>query len=351
MSEPTILPVFDGHNDALLQLHRGDPPDSSRFFRTNEKGHLDLPRARAGGFKGGLFAVFVPSSPGEAVAATQGGLPEEPRRVTFEDAHPVATAMAARLLRLERASAGALTVCRTVAAIRQSMAGGSLAAVLHMEGAEAIDTDLNLLEVFYAAGLRSLGFTWSRPNSFAHGVPFRFPSSPDTGPGLTDAGKTLVRACNELRVVIDLSHLNERGFWDVARLSTAPLVASHSNAHALCQSSRNLTDAQLRAIRESSGLVGVNFATCFIREDGRNDAATTLDDLLRHVDHLLERLGEGGVALGSDFDGALIPSAIGNVAGLPHLVQAMIAHGYGETLTRRICCENWLDLLERTWGR
>ena len=112
--------------------------------------------------------------------------------------------------------------------------GGNLAAVLHIEGAEAIDPELEALEVFYAAGLRSLGPVWSRPNVFGHGVPFRFPSSPDTGPGLTDAGKELVRACNRLRIMLDLTHLNEAGFWDVAALTDAPLVATHSNVHALC---------------------------------------------------------------------------------------------------------------------
>ena len=344
------MPVFDGHNDVLLRLHRKADAGSSLFFEHGDKGHLDLPRAHAGGLVGGLFAVFVPSSSGEIAAAVKGELPEEPAALDFERAHPVATAMTARLFRLERSSGGRVRVARTVAEIRRAMAEGALAAVLHFEGAEPIDPGLDALEVFYQAGLRSLGPVWSRPNAFAHGVPFRHPSSPDTGPGLTDAGLALVRACNELRIVLDLSHLNEKGFWDIARVSSAPLVASHSNAHALCASARNLTDDQLRAIRESGGLVGVNYATCFIREDGRNDPATTLDDLLRHVDHLLERLGAGGVALGSDFDGAVIPAAIGDVAGLPNLVQALLDHGFGDELVRRIAHENWLDLLHRTWG-
>jgi membrane dipeptidase len=146
-----------------------------------------------------------------------------------------------------------------------------LATILHFEGAEAIDPQLNALEVFYQAGLRSLGLVWSRPTAFGHGVPFAFPHSPDTGPGLTDAGKQLVRACNRLGIMIDLSHLNEQGFWDVAELTNAPLVATHSNAHALCASSRNLTDKQLDAIKESDGMVGLNFAVCFLREDGAND--------------------------------------------------------------------------------
>src|SRR5439155_17471941 len=151
-----------------------------------------------------------------------------------------------------------------------------LAAIMHIEGAEAIDPDLDSLEVFYQAGLRSLGPVWSRPNAFGEGVPFRFPGSPDTGPGLTPKGRELVRACNRLGILIDLSHLNEQGFWDVARLSAAPLVATHSCAHALCASSRNLTDKQLDAIKESDGMVGLNFAVCFLREDGANDADTPI---------------------------------------------------------------------------
>jgi membrane dipeptidase len=133
--------------------------------------------------------------------------------------------------------------------------------VLHIEGAEAIDPNFEFLDVLYEAGLRSLGPVWSRPNAFGHGVPFRCPSSPDTGPGLTDLGKELIGACNRLGILIDLSHLNERGFWDVAAISNAPLVATHSNAHALSPHSRNLIDSQLAAIRETGGIVDVNFAT------------------------------------------------------------------------------------------
>ena len=114
--------------------------------------------------------------------------------------------------------------------------------------------------------------------------------------------------------MIDLSHLNEKGFWDVARLSDAPLVATHSNVHAICPHSRNLTDRQLAAIRESRGMVGVNFATAFIRADGRRDANTTLEDLIRHVDHLVAHVGVDHVGFGSDFDGATIPAAIGDAA-------------------------------------
>ena len=225
-----------------------------------------------------------------------------------------------------------------------------LAAVLHIEGAEAIDATFELLDVLYAAGLRSLGPVWSRPNAFGHGVPFRCPSSPDIGPGLTDLGKALIGACNQLRILIDLSHLNERGFWDVAELSNAPLVATHSNAHAISPHSRNLTDQQLAAIRKSSGLVGVNFATAFLRPDGRHDKDTPMELIIRHVDHLLEHLGEDGVGFGSDFDGAMIPAELGDAAGLQVLVQALHKRGFDTRLIEKLCFRNWLGVLGRTWG-
>jgi membrane dipeptidase len=136
----------------------------------------------------------------------------------------------------------------------------------------------------------------------------------------------------------------------VARLSAAPLVATHSNAHALTPHSRNLTDSQLAAIRESGGMVGVNFATSFIRADGRKDADTGLDEVIRHFDHLIEHVGEDGVGFGSDFDGATVPEPIGDAAGLPRLVEAMHRHGYGKALVRKLACENWIRVLASTWG-
>src|SRR5207302_9498571 len=140
---------------------------------------------------------------------------------------------------------------------------------------------------------------------------------------LTDAGRELVRACNRLGILVDLSHLNEAGFWDVARLSDAPLVATHSNAHALCAASRNLSDTQLDAIRDSGGIVGVNFAVTFLREDGHNEPATPITEIVRHVDYLAGRMGIDHVAFGSDFDGATIPDELGGAAGLPMLVAAL----------------------------
>jgi membrane dipeptidase len=351
-----MFPTFDGHNDILLRLYNA-PQNREAIWLTGEgRGHLDLPRMKTGGFAAGFFAIYIPSPhPDDGVDFTQ--LMENPPYllplpdlINDSQALPVAMAMAGHLMWMERASGGQFKVVRTVAEIRDCLKRGVIAGIMHMEGAEAIGDDLDALYAFHAMGLRSIGPVWSRPTIFGHGVPFGFPATPDTGAGLTEAGKRLVAACNALKIMIDLSHINEKGFDDVAALSTAPLVATHSNAHAVTPSTRNLTDRQLAVIKASGGMVGLNFATSFLRRDGKQSADMGWGDVLAHLDHLIAHLGADHVGLGSDFDGATIPKGIGDVAGLPALQQAMLDHGYGKALMKKLCHDNWLALLERTWG-
>jgi membrane dipeptidase len=351
---PATIPVFDGHNDTLLRLYLQKAKSPEDAFRRDENaGHIDLPKARAGGFAGGFFAMFPPpiksTDLSQVTQAPRYDVPLPPT-LPIESAQASTISMHSIMLRLERAFPDDVAICRSAAEIRAAMAANKIAALLHIEGAEAIDPDFAMLDVLHAAGLRSIGLVWSRSNIYGHGVPFRFPGSPDVGPGLTDAGKALVVECNRRGVMIDLSHLNEQGFWDVARTSSAPLVATHSNVHALCESARNLTDKQLGAIEESRGVVGLNFATGFLRPDGSMRSDTDLDVMVRHLDYLLEKLGEDGLAFGSDFDGAVIPNAIGSAAGLPRLIERMRQAGYNEPLLRKIGHENWLSLIERTQG-
>ncbi len=148
--------------------------------------------------------------------------------------------------------------------------------------------------------------------------------------------------------MLDLSHMNEAGFNDIARLSDAPLVATHSNAHAICPSSRNLTDRQLAMIRDSGGMVGLNFSVSFLRPDGRQHAETGWDPILRQMDYLLERLGEDHLGFGSDYDGCTTPDVVDDVTGLPKLIQVLADHGYDRPLLEKLACANWLTLLDRT---
>jgi membrane dipeptidase len=319
--------IIDGHNDLVLHLWRGEPTM-----------HLDLDAARAAGFAGGFFALYVPSPRAPDPEETPYAMPL-PEPIPHEEAAAVAEELFATLCELP--------VTRAVSA--DDFRDGEVAAIVHLEGAEPLAPDLSDLERWYERGLRSVGLVWSRPNAFAEGVPFRFPASPDTGPGLTEAGRALVGACNRLGILLDLSHLNEAGFWDVQRLSQAPLVATHSNAHALCPASRNLTDRQLDAIRGSGGVVGVNFAVAFLREDGHNVPETPIAEIVRHVDYLAERMGVDHVAFGSDFDGAMVPAELGGAAGLPKLVEALRDAGYDDDAVAKVTHGNWLRVLRETW--
>jgi membrane dipeptidase len=356
MTHEHTWPIFDGHNDTLLRLASTRNTENDSFFVESERGHLDLPRAKRGGLAGGFFAIFVPAPNQDQVTKDHLLISETGYEVRpYPAIDPIyaqrfTISIAANLFRLEAESQGQVRVVRTIAELTYCLQNGIFAIILHFEGAEAIDPQLDALEAFYQMGLRSLGPVWSRPNVFGHGVPFKFPHSPDTGPGLTAPGRDLVRACNRLGVLIDLAHLNERGFEDVAQISDAPLVATHSAVYTLCQSTRNLTDRQLDAIKASEGLVGLNFEAANLRADAWDDADTPLAVMIRHIDYLVEHLGIDGVAFGSDFDGGItVSQELGDAAGLPKLVSALREHGYNDDELHKLTHENWLRVLRRTW--
>jgi membrane dipeptidase len=307
---------------------------------------------RAGGVRGGIFAVFTRSDGGarEVQVSRDDGV------IEFQPAPPVehgvaaadATAVAGRLLALERA--GHVRVARSAADLDRAREGdGPPVAVLHIEGAEAIDPGLEALELWYEAGLRSVGPVWSRSNAFAHGVPFISPSTPDTGPGLTDAGRALVKRCAELGILVDVSHLNEAGFWDLEGLDLGPIVATHSGVHALCPTSRNLTDRQLDAIGATGGVVGIVFAVPFLRRDFADDPDTPVALIAEHARYVADRIGVAHVALGSDYDGATIPAPLGDVTGTPKLLDALGEAGFSAAEVAAIAWDNWRRVLGAWW--
>jgi membrane dipeptidase len=341
-----VRAVFDGHNDALTRQ------DHAGIATGRPEGHLDLPRMHKGGVRGAIFAVFTPSESEnwDPVLRDDGVIEIElAAPIDYAEAAPFAIRAAGRLAALERA--GDVRLARSVADLDAVIEDddGPPVAVLHLEGAEAIDPALEALDHWYAAGLRTLGPVWSRPNQFAHGVPFIFPSSPDTGPGLTDAGRALVTRCGELGIMIDLAHLNEAGFWDVARAEAGPLVASHSAAHAICPASRNLTDKQLDAIADSDGLVGIVFASLFLRPDFADTGDTPMSLIVEHARYVADRIGVRHVALGSDFDGAIIPDELGDVAGVPRLLDALSAAGFDDQELDALAWGNWRRVLDDWW--
>ena len=374
VSQP-FPPIFDGHNDTVLSLLGG-----RSFFERDDAGgeaarrgaprgdrgnvgspsHIDLPRAAAGGLGGGFFAVFVPDPsvpidpadvPDDVIDDVYGDPARMPPRMPLDYAQGFAIRALGKLIRLERESDGAVVVVRTAAELESALTSGTFAVELHLEGAEPIDPGLEALPAFYAAGLRSIGPVWSRSNVFASGVPFQFGVSPDTGPGLTDAGRALIAACNELGILVDVSHLNEKGFWDIAGMTRHPIVATHCGAHALAASTRNLTDKQLDAIGDSDGVVGINFHVGFLHPEGSSDGReTSLTRICDHLDYVAGRIGIEHVALGSDFDGATMPTDLGDAAGLPALMAELRRRGHDDAALTAIATGNWLRVFRATWG-
>jgi len=348
-----LIPIFDGHNDVLTR------DDHAGIATGRPGGAIDLPKMAAGGMRGGMFAVYVPSHDfsSDLVPRDDGVIEQRmPPEIPHQQAAAYVLAAAGRLFALERA--GQITVARTITdidAAKQEIPEGAETAsppvaVLHFEGAEAIDDELEALETWYAAGLRSLGPVWSRPNRFAHGVPFISPSSPDTGPGITEAGYRLVRRCSELGILVDLAHMNEAGFWDVARAELGPVVVSHAGAHTISQASRNLTDRQLDAIKDSNGLVGVVFATQFLRRDFAHTTDTDLHELVRHIEYIGLQIGIEHVALGSDFDGAKVPDAVRDASCLPDLMAALKAGGFfSDSELELLGWDNWRRVMAAWW--
>ena len=358
MSEQQRLyPVFDGHNDTITRLRE----IGGSFFEDSDEFHINLPLAKQGGLIGGFFAIWIPDDEtvpnftgkddADSISSKYNATDTLPPMMTTGHAQEYALTSLGQLLQLERKSNGALRIVRTVSDLAGSISDGTFAVEVHFEGAEPIDPKLDTLDAYYAAGLRSLGLVWSRSNLFGHGVPFAFPGSPDSGPGLTDTGKALVKGCNELGIMLDVAHLNEKGFWDIANISDRPIVGTHNGAHVLSQSPRNLTDKQLDAIKDSNGIVGINFHVGFLNPDGNSASPenTPLTHIANHLDYIANRIGIDKVALGSDFDGARMPGDLVNAGGLPKLMTELKSRGYDDEALAMIGYKNWLRVFSATW--
>ena len=344
--------LFDGHNDTLKRAYL----TGTSFFERNTYTGIDLPRARAAGYRGGFFAIMTPPETAEERNPRYGLTLSEkgwdvvyPRSIGQAYAEGFTTRLLDAFL-AEVEARGGIAIVRDSAQLRHALDGGEIAVILHLEGAEAICEDLSNLPALLDRGVRSIGPVWSRPNCFGSGVPFRFPSTPDIGPGLTPAGKRLITACNDLRILVDLTHLNEHGFWDVAELTVAPLVVSHANVHRICPSTTNLMDTQLDAIARSGGIVGVMFDVLNTRPDGKLVYETSIELILRHVDYIVDRVGIDHVGFGSDMDGAQMPTALASVESWGSLLELLTYRGYSQENVEKIAWKNWARVICETWG-
>ena len=306
------IPYFDGHCDTISECtHRG------RSLGENA-GQLDL--ARLGRFEKAaqVFALFAP-----AARFPKGALFDECRRQ-----HEVFLAELAK-------NADRAVQCRTGADIAGANAAGRVAALLSLEGAELIDCDPDRLETAAAWGVKMINITWNYANALSGSNVER------RDRGLTDRGRAFVKEAHRLGIVMDVSHLSDPGFWDLAEMGLGPIAASHSNARALCGHTRNLTDDMFRAIRDSGGAAGFTACAEFV---GR---PCSLDDGIRHIEHFLALDGEKTLALGGDWDGCGLFARWTGVQDLPALWNALAARGYDRPLLEDIFFNNWLRFLGR----
>lgn len=224
-----------------------------------------------------------------------------------------------------------ISLCLNIKDIDDAVSVGKVAALLSIEGAEQI----SLLEKAYSDGVRIIHPTWNYDNSLSG-------AAADSGSGLTSLGKEFVRKCQSMGILLDMSHISERGFWDVLELSERPVIAGHSNSKALCDVPRNLTDEQFTALKNSGGGAGINLYPEFL---GFN---RDIDAVIGHIEHFLALGGEKAVFLGCDFDGIdITPEGIDGVQDIEMLYNALLRRNYSESLVKDIFWSNLYDIIGR----
>ncbi|PZN10931.1 MAG: peptidase [Bacillota bacterium] len=312
-------PIVDAHVDTVLDLAAG----RRRLGERSVRGHVDLPRLEEAGVGVQVFAHFI-----EPVYKPHAAL------ARFMELYDV-------FLHEVACNRDRITVVTSVRELEETLAAGRIAAVIGIEGGEVLQGRPGVLRLLHRLGVRLIGLTWNERNDLADGA-----GDARSGGGLSRLGVQVVREMNRLGMVVDVSHLSDASFYDVLAVSTQPVLASHSNCRALCAHPRNLTDDQIRALASRGGVMGMNFYARFLREDG----PATVDDVVRHIEHVAALVGPEHVGLGSDFDGIdEPPQGLEDVTRLPRLIEALLRRNWKERELRLLLGENMLRLFRQVW--
>lgn len=309
------LPIVDGHCDSLLHFVNRE----RTLHEPIEGGHWDTQRAKLAGISLQFMAAYIETEYKPAMATWRGlQLIEGAHR--FIAGHPEQV-----FLVLGKQD------------LQQIPNPARIGILLSVEGGEILGQNLYMLDIIYKLGVRALGLTWNQRNALGDGV-----GENKTRSRLTNLGQEVVLNMNRLGMLIDVSHLNEEGFWHVLELSKAPIAATHSCAKALCSHPRNLTDQQLRALAKHKGVIGVNFCPLFLRET----APATRADVIRHICHIAEVAGVETVGLGSDFDGiSEVPEGLEHVGDYDKLLNDLTRVGFTTHEIKQITSLNFMRLL------
>jgi membrane dipeptidase len=353
--------VVDTHDDTTQRFLDGDFDLAPR----NASGSIDIPRMKEGGLGAIFFSVWIPSK--------ITGPPAVKRALDQIDA----------VREQVRKHPHDLALATTAAEIREARKQGKIAALLGVEGGHMIDSDLGVLRSYAALGVRYMTLTHSGNVEWADASTDKAVHN-----GLSDFGKEVVREMNRLGMMVDISHVSDKAFYDALEVSKAPLIASHSSCRAICEAARNMTDDMIRALAAKGGVMQINYHVGFLSQEFRNaekahpelEQAIAVEiqkrcgdkegcqliegdkitreyvvqgklprvdwtKIIEHIDHAVKIAGVDHVGLGSDFDGANMPFGMEDATKLPQITEALLRNGYSEGDVRKILGENTLRLM------
>lgn len=313
--------VIDGHIDTLLTLKHQE----RKFSQRSNKGHCDLQRMKEGCVSAAIFAIFPAMTKKHII----NGLDEWFKLVNNPENH--------------------LYHIKCIEDFKNAENSKKIGAILHFEGAGGIDKDFALLRLSYQLGLRSMGLSWSNVNKFATGALF---DQEQEDRGLTEKGKQLLITAQKMGITIDVSHLNDPSFWDAIKITNKPIIATHSNCRSICNVPRNLTDKQIIAIYEKHGTIGLNFGLRFLsgeHKQAKSSVELPLEVFKSHIDHIVKLSDINTIAIGTDFDGTMVPLNISGSNDLPKFFDFFLENGYSEQDLKKLSHQNLLRVFRDTW--
>lgn len=321
--------ITDGHSDTMSNVVDPDTWLPKVDIGEDTPFEVDIPKLQAGGLNVPFFAAY-----------TSGYYNNTPRSISRT------LALINALYWTEENNPDTFKIASSLKEIEKTVRNGKIAAVPTIEGAYSMDEEnaMELLHQYRDLGIKSIGFNWNYSNALGEGAnrEYNDPNRTPSEGGLTELGADVAKEMNRLGMVIDVSHMAESTFWDVIQVSQAPIVASHSGVKALKDHQRNLSDDQLRALKENGGVINIVFYPVFLT----NNPKTYIKDVVDHIDHVVNLIGIDHVGLGSDYDGATLPEDLPDVSHLPKLTEELVNRGYTKKDIEKVLGKNMLRVLK-----
>jgi len=318
--------LIDTHNDVTTRTVAGFD-----IGKAATDGHTDIPRLKAGGVGAVFFAVYVAAEYAKEKTAAHRTLDMiDTVRTDIIAKYPNDFAFASNANDIEAAHKA-----------------GKIAALMGIEGGHAIEDDPRMLRDYYALGIRYMTLTHTNTNSWADSAGDIKDTKVQHHNGITEQGKAIIAEMNRLGIMVDISHVADKTFWDALETSKAPIIASHSSCRALADMPRNMTDEMITALAKKGGVVQINFNCGFLALTPQGaKPSSTLADVVAHIDHAVKLGGVGAVGIGSDFDGVTCtPTGLDDVSKFPNLTRALLEKGYSADDIRKIYGGNLLRVM------